>query len=148
MNNRCQYVTMHVITLDVRTKMYKSPYELTNAIPLRRLSLVGVILTEIISLQILTLLNAELNTLRPHIQCNLLFIYNFATDGLPANPIYVSTEPRPNESASKKMETEKTATANEDGHIYSQVKKKDKKGTLYNSVFIQLILNQLRGDGQ
>ena len=28
--------------------MYKSPYELTNAIPLRRLSLVGVILTEII----------------------------------------------------------------------------------------------------
>jgi hypothetical protein len=46
-------VCMHIITLDVRTKMYKSPYELTNAIPLIRLSLVGVILTEI--LLILTL---------------------------------------------------------------------------------------------
>lgn len=55
-------------------------------------------------------------------------------------------EPRPNENASKTMEIEKTATANEDGDVYSQVKYKDKKGTLYNPVFIQLILNQLRGD--
>ena len=94
---------------------------------------------------ILTLWNAELITPRPHIQCNVLFIYNFATDGLPANPIYVSAEPRPNENVSKKMETEKTATANEDGHIYSQVKGKYKKGTLYNPVFTQLTLNQLRG---
>ena len=46
------------------------------------------------------------------------------------------------------METEKTAAANEDGHVYSQVEKKVKKGTLYNPVFIQLTLNQLRGDGQ
>ena len=44
---------MHIITLDVRTKMYKSSYELTNAIPLRRRSLVGVILTKL--LLILTL---------------------------------------------------------------------------------------------
>jgi hypothetical protein len=28
----------HIITRDVRTKMYKSPYELTKAIPLRLLS--------------------------------------------------------------------------------------------------------------
>jgi hypothetical protein len=60
----------------------------------------------------------------------------------------VSAEPRPNKNASKMMETERTATANEDGHVYSQVKKKDKKGTLYNPVFIQLTLNQLRGDVQ
>ena len=60
----------------------------------------------------------------------------------------MSTEPRPKENASKKMETEKTATDNEEGHVYSQVKKKDKKGTLYNPIFIQLTLNQLRGDGQ
>jgi hypothetical protein len=46
------------------------------------------------------------------------------------------------------MEIEKTATANEDGDVYSQVKYKDKKGTLYNPVFIQLTLYQLRGDGQ
>ena len=46
------------------------------------------------------------------------------------------------------METQKTATANEDGHVYSQDKKKDKKGTLYNPVFIQLTLYHLRGDGQ
>jgi hypothetical protein len=118
----------------VGAKMYKSPYELTNAIPLKRLSLVGVILIEL--LLILTLLNAELNTLRPHIQCNVLLIYDFATDRLHANPIYVSAELRPNENASKKMETEKIATANE-------VKEKDKKGTLYNLVFIQL-----RCDGQ
>lgn len=59
--------------------------------------------------------------------------------------MYMSAELRPNESASKKMETEKTDTANEDdGHVYSQVKKKDKKGTLYNPVFIQQTLNQLR----
>jgi hypothetical protein len=38
-------IRMHIIALDVRTTMYKSPYELTNAIPLRRLNLVGVILT-------------------------------------------------------------------------------------------------------
>jgi hypothetical protein len=44
---------MHIITLDVGAKMYKSPYELTNAIPLKRLSLVGVILIEL--LLILTL---------------------------------------------------------------------------------------------
>ena len=94
------------------------------------------------------ILNAELNTPLPHIQCNVLFIYHFATDGLSANPIDVPAEPRPNENASKKMETEKTATANEDDHLYSQVKKKDKKGTLYNPVFIQLTLYQLRGDGQ
>ena len=60
----------------------------------------------------------------------------------------MSAEPSPNENASKKMETEKTATANEDDHVYSQVEKKVKKGTLYNPVFIQLTLNQLRGDGQ
>jgi hypothetical protein len=47
----------------------------------------------------------------------------------------VSAEPRPNERASKTMETEKTATANEDGHVYTQVKIKDKKGTLCNPVF-------------
>ena len=70
-------------------------------------------------------------------------MYNIATDGLHANPIVVSAELHPNENASKKMETEKTATANEDGHVYSQVKKKDKKGILYNPVLIQL-----RGDGQ
>ena len=58
----------------------------------------------------------------------------------------MSAEPRPNENASKKMKTEKTATANEERHVYSQVRKKDKKGTLNNPVFIQLILNQLRGD--
>ena len=66
-----------------------------------------------------------------------------ATDGLHANPIYVSAEPRPIENASKKIETEKIATANEDGYVYSQAKKKDKKGTLYNPVFIQLTLNHL-----
>ena len=121
---------MHIITLDVRAKIYKSPYELTNTISLKRLSLVGVILIEL--LLILTLLNAELNTLRPNIQCNVLFIYEFATDGLHANPIYVSAEPRPNENARKKMETEKIATANEDGHVYSE-----------DAVFIQL-----RGYGQ
>ena len=56
----------------------------------------------------------------------------------------MSAELRSNENASKKMEIEKTATANEDdGHVYSQAKKKDKKGTLYNPVFIQL-----RGDGK
>ena len=137
---------MHIITRYVRTKMYKSPDELTNAIPLRQLSLVGVFLTEIFL--ILTLQNAELSSPRSHIQCNVLFIYNFATDGLPANPIYVSADPRPNENKSKQMETEKTARANEDGHVYSQVKEKDKKGTLYNPVFIQLKLNHLRGDGQ
>ena len=60
----------------------------------------------------------------------------------------MSADPRPNENESKQMETEKTATANEDGHVYSQVKKKDKKGTLYNPVFIQLTLKHLRGDGQ
>ena len=59
----------------------------------------------------------------------------------------MSAEPRGNENANKKMETEKTATANEDDNVYSQVKKKDKKGTLYNPVFIQLTLNQLTGDG-
>ena len=59
----------------------------------------------------------------------------------------MSTEPRPNENASKKMKTEKTATANEEDHVYSQVRKTDKKGTLYNPVFIRLILNELRGDG-
>ena len=59
----------------------------------------------------------------------------------------MSAEPRPNENASNKMETEKIATVNEDGHVYSLVKSKDKKGTLYNPVFIQLIFNQLRGDG-
>ena len=48
-------------------------------------------------------------------------------DRLPANPIYVSVEPRLNEKASNKMETEKTVTVNEDGQVYSQVKKKDKK---------------------
>ena len=78
-------------------------------------------------------------------QCTF-FIYNFAIDRLPANPIYVSAEPHLNENASKKMKTEKTATANEEDHVYSQVRKTDKKGTLYNPVFIQLILNQLRGD--
>jgi folate-dependent tRNA-U54 methylase TrmFO/GidA len=46
------------------------------------------------------------------------------------------------------METEKTATANEDDYVYSQVKKKDEKGTLYNPISIQLTLNHLRGDGQ
>jgi hypothetical protein len=45
------------------------------------------------------------------------------------------------------MKTEKTDTANEEGHVYSQVRKTDKKGTLYNPVIIQLILNQLSGDG-
>jgi hypothetical protein len=45
------------------------------------------------------------------------------------------------------MKTEKTATANEEGHVYSQVRKPNKKGTLYNAVLIQLILNQLRGGG-
>jgi hypothetical protein len=45
------------------------------------------------------------------------------------------------------MTTEKTATANEEGHVSSQVRKTDKKGTLYNPVIIQLILSQLRGDG-
>ena len=59
----------------------------------------------------------------------------------------MSAEPRPNENASKKMKTEKIATSNEEGHVHSQVIKTDKKGTLYNLVFIQLILNQLRGDG-
>lgn len=44
------------------------------------------------------------------------------------------------------MKTEKPATANEEGHVYLQARKTDKKGTLYNPVFIQLILNQLRGD--
>ena len=44
------------------------------------------------------------------------------------------------------MKTEKTDTTIEEGHVYSQVRKKYKKGTLYNPVFIQLILNQLRGD--
>ena len=38
-------VRMHILTLDVRTKMYKSPYQSINAIPLRPLSLVGVHLT-------------------------------------------------------------------------------------------------------
>ena len=60
----------------------------------------------------------------------------------------MSAEPRPDENASKKMETEKTATANEDDYVYSQVKKKDEKGTLYNPISIQLTLNHLRGDGQ
>jgi hypothetical protein len=96
---------------------------------------------------ILSLLNAQLNNLRPHIQYNVLFIYNFATDGLPANSIYVPEEPRPNENARKKMKTEKIAIVNEEGHVYSQVRKTDNKGTLYNPVFIQLIRNQLRGDG-
>jgi hypothetical protein len=41
----------------------------------------------------------------------------------------VSAEPRLNENASKKMKTEKTATANEESHVYSQVRKTDKKGT-------------------
>ena len=59
----------------------------------------------------------------------------------------MSAEPRPNGNASKKMKTEKTATANEEGHVYSQVRKPNKKGTLYNAVLIQLILNQLRGGG-
>ena len=45
------------------------------------------------------------------------------------------------------MKTEKTATANEEDHVYSQVRKTDKKGTLYNPVFIRLILNELRGGG-
>ena len=72
-------------------------------------------------------------------------MYNFATDGLHPNPIYVPAEARPNERTRKKMKTEKTDTAIEEGHVYSQVRKKDKKGTLYNPVFIQLILNQLRG---
>jgi hypothetical protein len=53
----------------------------------------------------------------------------------------VSAEPRPNENANKKMKIEKTATANEERHVYPQVRKIDKKGTLYNPVFIQLILN-------
>jgi hypothetical protein len=44
------------------------------------------------------------------------------------------------------MKTEKTAKANEERHVYSQVRKIDKKGILYNPVFIQLILNQLRDD--
>ena len=34
------------------------------------------------------------------------------------------------------MKTEKTATANEEGHVYWQVRKTDKKGTLYNLVFM------------
>ena len=41
------------------------------------------------------------------------------------------------------METEKIATANEDGHVYSQVRKKDKKGTSYNLVFIEWASCQL-----
>jgi hypothetical protein len=61
--------------------------------------------------------------------------------------MYVSAELRPNENASKKMKTEKTATTNEEGHVYSQVRKTDKKGTLYNPVFIKLVLNQQMGDG-
>ena len=59
----------------------------------------------------------------------------------------MSAERRPNENASTKMKTEKPATANEEGHVYLQARKTDKKGTLYNPVFIQIILNQLRGDG-
>ena len=56
----------------------------------------------------------------------------------------MSAEPRPNENASKKMKTEKTTTANEEDHVYSQVRKTNKKGTLYNPVFIRLIFNELR----
>jgi hypothetical protein len=46
-NEQSFSLRMHIIALDARTTMYKSPYELINVIPLRRLSLVGVILTEI-----------------------------------------------------------------------------------------------------
>ena len=62
--------------------------------------------------------------------------YNEADDinRLPANPIYVSAEPHLNENASKKMKTEKTATANEEDHVYSQVRKTDKKGSVYGNV--------------
>ena len=56
--------------------------------------------------------------------------------------MYVSAELRPSENASKKMETDKTATANK-GDVYSQDRKKDEKGTLYNPLLIQL-----RGDGK
>ena len=55
--------------------------------------------------------------------------YNEANniDGLHPNPIYVPAEARPNERTRKKMKTEKTDTAIEEGHVYSQVRKKDKK---------------------
>jgi hypothetical protein len=57
----------------------------------------------------------------------------------------VSVEPRPNENASKKMETEKVITANEKNHLYSQIRKTDKKKVhLIIHVFIQLMRDQIK----
>jgi hypothetical protein len=43
------------------------------------------------------------------------------------------------------MEAKKTAAVKIEDHVYSQVRKTDKKGTFNNPLLIQLMFNQLSG---